>query len=1059
VLDAAFLLNYRLASMMRTHGQRLLHGLYGLVRRLRFRYDVFLSYGRSDGREYAETLKRQLEQLDFTCFLDSHDLPPGLALTASLRGALQRSGRMVLVGSPGAVKSKYIQLELEEFEKTGRGVIPIDFGGSLAEAPWSSLRDRDLLWIDESPEALRRGAPSALVAESIDKAFEYRKRNAIVRMQVVLIIAAFLIGAAVSVWVIRRQTAAAEAATQKSVQARHIADAAIARSKVEQKLAAAEKRRAEEATGRAAAAAAEARRQGLIATQNIALADERLVDTTQEQGRLELLRDRRLQSLIYLRDAYEQRRSDESLRFLLRVASRAIVPVLWPHDRFVLDASWNPAGTALLTCDFTDVRLWDSSGRLQTYLCDHNLPINPHFARFIHNGKEILTAGDRIGFWDSRGRWLRNLPGMLKGQALQLSASEKLLLVDAGEKIQFIDLVTGNMVQELPSFRNPDVWGRDSSTRLFLQEDEKRAAIVGDDGQIRLYDLTTGTLIDQLTEEGVKFTFARCSPDGRYLVGIHENSGQATVWDLTKRKIVTHLTEHKDEIKTASFSPDGRYFVTGANDHMAILWDVDQFDTFGRPERPKILLGHTGSVDYAVFSPDSRRLATGCNLYDADARLWDVRSAKLQMVLSGHDKPFEGLSFSHDGTRVVTASWDGTARIWNAANDLRASVMEEVEDAIEPAFSRDRRRFAIADQNGSIRVYEEGRGWVVTLAIPTNSLHSIDLNQDGSVLAASVDDDRCLVMDSMTGKSRGTVIDVESVGNCRLSPDGRSVLTYSSFSGEEARLWDLNDTRAPRHTLHVTAESGIETEESVFSNDGSLIAIAGTRHSEDTGPLDERTVVWNARSGRRLYTIVGDSPAFSPDSKKLAVATGERFVDEPYYAVNLHDAHSGKRLSVSRGHQDWIVDIAFSRDGKRFVSASQDGSARVWSTVTGGELQVLGGHGELVSHAEFSPDGGRVVTADWDHNLRLWDSQRGQLLYTLTGHTFDVEFATFLNSGESIVSVAKDSQAGVDQAEVLQWDVALENRPVSELDRLISRWVPPDVFTTVVRQHGKRHLK
>lgn len=89
------------------------------------------------------------------------------------------------------------------------------------------------------------------------------------------------------------------------------------------------------------------------------------------------------------------------------------------------------------------------------------------------------------------------------------------------------------------------------------------------------------------------------------------------------------------------------------------------------------LIGHEGTVRSAAFSPDGRRIVTAST--DHTARLWDAASGNQLAVLRGHDRPVVAAGFSPDGTSVVTASTDDTARIWR--------VFESTQELIDYAQS------------------------------------------------------------------------------------------------------------------------------------------------------------------------------------------------------------------------------------------------------------------------------------------------------------------------------------------------------------------------------------
>lgn len=69
-----------------------------------------------------------------------------------------------------------------------------------------------------------------------------------------------------------------------------------------------------------------------------------------------------------------------------------------------------------------------------------------------------------------------------------------------------------------------------------------------------------------------------------------------------------------------------------------------------------------------------------------------------------------------------------------------------------------------------------------------------------------------------------------------------------------------------------------------------------------------------------------------------------------------------------------VTSAAFSPDGSRVVTASEDGTARVWEAASGRELAVLRGHTDAVTFVKFDHDGSRVLTASEDATARIWDS-------------------------------------------------------------------------------------
>ena len=146
-------------------------------------------------------------------------------------------------------------------------------------------------------------------------------------------------------------------------------------------------------------------------------------------------------------------------------------------------------------------------------------------------------------------------------------------------------------------------------------------------------------------------------------------------------------------------------------------------DDMGRPDRPyvfqaetalygaifshrelAILRGHEGSVQHAAFSPDGSRIVTASS--DNTARLWDAAGGVEIAVLRGHEDPVRHAAFSPDGSRIVTASWDYTARLWDATSGKEIAVLGGHEASVShAAFSPDGGRVVTASDDGTARIF------------------------------------------------------------------------------------------------------------------------------------------------------------------------------------------------------------------------------------------------------------------------------------------------------------------------------------------------------------------
>ena len=132
--------------------------------------------------------------------------------------------------------------------------------------------------------------------------------------------------------------------------------------------------------------------------------------------------------------------------------------------------------------------------------------------------------------------------------------------------------------------------------------------------------------------------------------------------------------------------------------------------------------------------------------------------------------------------------------------------------------------------------------------------------------------------------------------------------------------------------------------------------------------------MWDASTGQEILTLRGQegslSPAaFSPDGSRIVTGSDDK-------TARVWDAVTGTELLVLRGHEGGVVSVAFSPDGSRIVTASHDNTVRLWDAATGREILALGEHSVSLPSARsarFSPDGSRIVTASTDMKARVWD--------------------------------------------------------------------------------------
>ena len=264
---------------------------------------------------------------------------------------------------------------------------------------------------------------------------------------------------------------------------------------------------------------------------------------------------------------------------------------------------------------------------------------------------------------------------------------------------------------------------------------------------------------------------------------------------------------------------------------------------------PLLQLKHDRVIECAQFSPDARRIVTASR--DNSARVWDVQSGKQLTPPLNHDGQVYSAQFSPNGEWIVTASADKTARIWDARSGQPIG---------EPL------------QHNKV-------------------VNSVQFSSDAKrILTTS--GDTAWVWDTKSGKPTAHLELGWFVCSAQFSPDGNQIVTAS---GDSAQVWNAESGKPITPPLrHVETA---ETAEVPYARPVGLPLVM--------------------------------SAQFSPDGKWIATASaGDK-------TARVWDAKSGKPITEPLRHDDDVWSAQFSPDGNRIVTASSDRTARVWDVQSG----------------------------------------------------------------------------------------------------------------------------
>ena len=283
----------------------------------------------------------------------------------------------------------------------------------------------------------------------------------------------------------------------------------------------------------------------------------------------------------------------------------------------------------------------------------------------------------------------------------------------------------------------------------------------------------------------------------------------------------------------------------------------------------------------------------------------------------------------------------------------------------------------------------------ITLNPLAGPLTALAYTPDGQNLIVGLRDPLAQIWDVNTRQIRATLEGAHTLAITALSvsPDGKRIATASADG--TAIVWDAATSQAlltfAKHTAPLTALS--------FSPNGKQIA---------TASIDKTAYVWDATTGEVSFAVSDTAPirslAFSPDGQSLALTSDAR--------VNVWDLTDGQIAFILDGHSTTVNDVAFSPDGTRMATASEDTTARIWETGSGKDLLILSGQASSMTNVAFSPDGTLVATASFDGLVKVWDtfavSSGEQELFTLAGHASEVSDLVFSPDGQRLATTSID---------------------------------------------------
>ncbi|QDU29109.1 Serine/threonine-protein kinase PrkC [Anatilimnocola aggregata] len=543
-------------------------------------------------------------------------------------------------------------------------------------------------------------------------------------------------------------------------------------------------------------------------------------------------------------------------------------------------------GTIVATGDVTGVaRTWDAAT---------GLPISPELK---HKGWVLAVAIDRDG--------------------------KSLLTGSGGNQARLFDTRSGAPLME-PLIESADAAGQ---VRLAaFSGDGKRffTAIRGADG-LRVHETASGELLTPPIVTGGDPNTAQLSPDGQsMLMGFRW--GGIRLFDVVTGKDLFPTIQvvpigNGLGPMTIDFKDDGSRFIVGCNNFAQVYVTYT-----GKPEGSPITL--TADVTHVSYRPGSEEVLLADQA--GQAYTYSLRERRPTSAVFQHGGSIATAEFSADGKQILTASLDGTARVWNLS-----SPQLPISRVATPA-----------------------------------SIVTSELFADGETIALACSHQVMHFFDLPTSKLLPQELKCGTVELLAVRPDGQQIITVSPPDPSTLRavvqVWNRSEQGAwqatPLHNVFASVINYLENGQqfqicggsTVKSYDSSTLELIVDR---PLGSLESRTMVLHGKTKRALSANGGN--------------------------VFLRDVETWKEIVPPCQHGADVEHLCFSPDGRNAVSSGRNSQVCVWDTTTGKLRFPPLEHPRIhwgARYLAYSPDGTLLATGGEDGVARVWDATTGKPL-------------------------------------------------------------------------------
>ncbi|MFX1449569.1 MAG: tetratricopeptide repeat protein [Promethearchaeota archaeon] len=477
----------------------------------------------------------------------------------------------------------------------------------------------------------------------------------------------------------------------------------------------------------------------------------------------------------------------------------------------------------------------------------------------------------------------------------------------------------------------------DSILDFSISPDKKQVCICFEKSGAELWDIEQKKIDVELIAQHNQEAWSCAWLNRGIYIAIGYINGEINIFSSINGECISSLQAHNAPMVNCQWSPNGRYLASSSVVGDLKIWENETF---------KLLqdIDSASMIFRLAWSHNSKYIAIAT--LDDSAAIYELQGKRIVARMRGHYKLCMALEYSPNDKFLLTASTDGTARIWNVQENIdffekSDQMINELSVSFE--FFPDGKHFSKLSPNGLLAIYDlKTLKKVQDIESPRFNFEQLDPKSLDFIVMHSISNDcKFIATGSFTGK----------------------INIYNTHDGK--LLHNISPQRPYINTLSWSPDNRLL----LSCSDEGVLKVDDISNNYQQYRLALREMM-DEKIGHPGFKSPPSCCEWAPNGKFIAIGHMDG-------SCSVIDAISAKFICENHFHSNKIFTLAWSPDSSQILSSDINGGVKVWDDQTGKKISEFRTHHSGVYSVLWSPDGNYIIAGFEDGILMVWDAKTG----------------------------------------------------------------------------------